>query len=805
MINRNNYNNNTNDEIMKMVHSVSIVYLYDGISYISYDSELSKQSLGGDIDNEQIVKIFIGKSVTSIESGLFSGCTNLVNITYNGTMDEWNEVSLGTGWIEGSNIETITCIDGEEEVSKIEPTVIYLTDGSHISFNVSAITSELLAPYCHMIEKIIFGEEVVTIGQSAFTGCTNLKNIEIPYYVTSIEAQAFYGLTNITIKLNAVYSEYSSQIFGNTTTSGSTAVNQTIIFNTLVYPSGYSFSNLFTKGSSKVSFTYNVYTAIDECKTQMNTLNNDQYTTVNVYDYVVVTYDITYKTSNGEIITPDITKLPTIISNTYDGVGKLVFEKQVIEIGDGAFTDCVTLTEITIPNTVNKIGINAFNNISGKIKISKLYKTLINKFYTPVNGMTYNIELNVISLPVSYNISNILNVGNKNNVITINVFTDDEIIKKQADNLGNQFTTVNTYHINGLPWGDASQLYPVGNEIWYNAKSKQVLNSIINSNGIGQYLQGNVYEYGIGKLIFNSPDSISVISSNSFNLNNDNVVSIMFPDSVGSINTGAIGGTYRDIMYMSIGSNTHIAPGSITSKILYLYYNNEAAYYSDYLIGNRILLKTLDIVCKDGVKKLLEQQPNELIYYSSYELTGYKQRNKNVNNTYDSSSQLGVITYPLDGTTIDDYLTMTCPNFVDTEFALSTSSVSGYTSVFLPEGITKIENSISFYSPNILISIPESVNEISGTIFEAGVYNNGSYQTASGIANGTVFLIFHKRTGQITGLSTSLPPQNDAEEHTKGTITYYILTDNQYIVQEYRKINKPYIIINLYRLNFTPW
>ena len=39
-------------------------------------------------------------------------CNNLSNITFNGTINEWNNITKESNWNYGSNIQTITCEDG---------------------------------------------------------------------------------------------------------------------------------------------------------------------------------------------------------------------------------------------------------------------------------------------------------------------------------------------------------------------------------------------------------------------------------------------------------------------------------------------------------------------------------------------------------------------------------------------------------------------------------------------------------------------------------------------------------------------
>ena len=82
--------------------------------------------------------------------------------------------------------------------------------------------------------------------------------------------------------------------------------------------------------------------------------------------------EIWYTSSDGNIVTPyQTSSLPTIVSNTYsDGKGVIKFATELISIGDYAFFKCISLTSITIPNSVTSIGESAFYRCSGLSSIT---------------------------------------------------------------------------------------------------------------------------------------------------------------------------------------------------------------------------------------------------------------------------------------------------------------------------------------------------------------------------------------------------------------------------------------------------
>lgn len=68
---------------------------------------------------------------------------------------------------------------------------------------------------------------------------------------------------------------------------------------------------------------------------------------------------ILYQSTNGEIVTPKFFK--KVRSNQYkNGVGVLTFTENITQIPANAFSDSTNLKSITLPQSVEEIGNNAF-------------------------------------------------------------------------------------------------------------------------------------------------------------------------------------------------------------------------------------------------------------------------------------------------------------------------------------------------------------------------------------------------------------------------------------------------------------
>lgn len=62
---------------------------------------------------DSITHIELSSSIERIENGAFACCTGLVDITYNGTMSEWNAIEKEDYWDDRTGDYSIHCLDGD--------------------------------------------------------------------------------------------------------------------------------------------------------------------------------------------------------------------------------------------------------------------------------------------------------------------------------------------------------------------------------------------------------------------------------------------------------------------------------------------------------------------------------------------------------------------------------------------------------------------------------------------------------------------------------------------------------------------
>lgn len=150
-------------------------------------------SIGANAFNscKDIKSISLSDSVETIEGGAFTGCAGLtaISIPKGITMIEGASGRSGDLWGTFANCTSLTefKVDGDNQSYKTVDGVLFTKDGT-----------ELIAyPAGKQSDKYAIPSGVETVGECAFEGCKNLKNVVIPNGISKMGSYAFADCINL--------------------------------------------------------------------------------------------------------------------------------------------------------------------------------------------------------------------------------------------------------------------------------------------------------------------------------------------------------------------------------------------------------------------------------------------------------------------------------------------------------------------------------------------------------------------------------------------------------------------------------
>ena len=252
-------------------------------------------------------------SFPTIDISVFDGCSSLETVFYDGSLEQWNDITAGNDFL-GYSCPSLVTDDYTAQFILVE-------DGPFaepIPKKTVTITKYTGTESTVILPSTINSWPVTKIGEDAFQDNTTITSVTIPDSVTEIGANAFAGCTNLT---SVTYEGDWSKL---TIQSGNPAVEDAA--------NEQLFEFEFTPDNTAVI--------------------------VNNYKCKGTAADVTIPSRyQGKPV--------TAINNAAfpnSAVTSVTIPDSITSIPDAAFVNCSQLTNISIPNSVTSIGYSAFNS-----------------------------------------------------------------------------------------------------------------------------------------------------------------------------------------------------------------------------------------------------------------------------------------------------------------------------------------------------------------------------------------------------------------------------------------------------------
>ncbi|MBR0201464.1 MAG: leucine-rich repeat domain-containing protein [Bacteroidaceae bacterium] len=322
----------------------SAFYRCTGLTSITIPNSVTSIGYSAFCRCSGLTSITIPNSVTSIDNYAFDGCSGLTSITIPNSV-----TSIDNYAFDGCSGLTSVTINSNAIAS--------------IKYTSSSTLARIFGT---QVKEYVLGEEVKSIGDYAFYGCSGLTSVTIPERVTSIGYQAFSGCSGLT---KAEFASVES-LCGIAFSYGSNPLS----YAHHLYIDGKEVTDLVIPESVTSIGNYAFY----DCSGLTSITIPNSVTSIGNSAFYgcsgLTKAEFASVESLCGIVFKDWVSNPLSYAHHLyiDGkeVTDLVIPKSVTSIGNSAFSGCSGLTSITIPESVTSIGDYAFYNCSGLTSIT---------------------------------------------------------------------------------------------------------------------------------------------------------------------------------------------------------------------------------------------------------------------------------------------------------------------------------------------------------------------------------------------------------------------------------------------------
>lgn len=316
-------------------------------------------------DCKELTSVTIPENVATVGDGAFEACSNLRSVA-------WNAISREPDHRVGDFYISIFSYDSDDHAPFAHcDKLTSFTFGDSVE-----VIPQLLCAGLAGLTKVKLPKSLKKINYGAFSGCRNINNLIVPENVDSIMRHAFGGLYNIDSNCESSIPNVIYKGSASGAPWGAICING-YADGTFVYKDA-SKKNIIActaTNRSKITIPATVTTIAEDVFDNCEKLNsivwlpNDQVEQSDIPFYNIALKITTFAFGNN------LTRVRSSVCYGMENLKEITIPANVTQIGEWAFTHCMSLTSLTIPANVKEIGAMAFYNCSRLKSITCLAET----------------------------------------------------------------------------------------------------------------------------------------------------------------------------------------------------------------------------------------------------------------------------------------------------------------------------------------------------------------------------------------------------------------------------------------------
>ena len=372
--------------------------IYNEVIDLIIDNNISKICEYTFYSFENIKNVYINPSLTEILRYVFLDSTEIENVYYNGTLEEWCNVYFHNGYSNpmiyaenlylkngNDNYEIITELVIPNTITEIKDFAFYnLKNINEVIFEEPCQVNRIgwsAFNGCEQLEYIDIPQTVTNIDSYAFAYCPLLKDIFIHNSVTTLGSCVFYGqYTDVYTDLTSIPKNWDSW-WDKVGEMPDWALAPSDVFPRVEVTYGVKF---FKDGDFKFTVKNNIATIVEYCGDN-NEITIPQYLSDGKQEYPVKTLKenlfLNNENLNKVIISEGITTIESGVFYKCTNLTEIVIPKTIKNIEERSFYDCENIKNLYYNGNIENWCNIVFEDVSSNPMYFSEYCYMMNELY----------------------------------------------------------------------------------------------------------------------------------------------------------------------------------------------------------------------------------------------------------------------------------------------------------------------------------------------------------------------------------------------------------------------------------------